>query len=142
MSHSLTAVSSKGVAEDRIRRATAPELNQQIDRQTDANILHYANALPDVIEERIEELDREWDIERTLEVNGVGAALAGLVLGTTVNKKWLIVPGVILPLLLNFSLRGWAPPVPVLRHLGMRTRSEIDRERTALLASKGDAAGA
>ena len=52
MSHSLTAVSGRAV-EDRIRRASAPELNQQIDRQTDANILHYANALPEVIDERI-----------------------------------------------------------------------------------------
>lgn len=135
MSHSLTAVSSRAVA-DRVRRASAPEMNQQIDRQTDANILHYANALPEVIDERVTELDREWDIERMLAVNGATVALAGLVLGTTVNKKWLILPGIVLPLLLNFNLRGWAPSLPVLRHLGMRSRSEIDRERTALLASK------
>jgi hypothetical protein len=140
MSHSLTAVSSRAV-EDRVRRATAPELNRQIDRQTDANILHYANAMPDVIHERIEELDREWDVERLLEVNGTSVALAGVLLGATVNRKWLILPGILLPLLLNFRLRGWAPPLPLLRHLGMRTRSEIDRERTALLASTKDAAG-
>lgn len=138
MSNSLTAVSGR-VVEDRIRRATTPELNAQIDRQTDANILHYANAMPEVIDERIEELDREWDIERLLAVNGTTVALAGLLLGTTVNRKWLILPGIILPLLLNFNLRGWAPPLPVLRHLGLRSRSEIDRERTALLASRGDA---
>ena len=90
----------------------------------------------------IEELDREWDVERMLGVNGASVALAGLVLGATVNKKWLIVPGIVLPLLLNFNLRGWAPAVPVLRRLGMRTRSEIGRERDALLASRADAAGA
>ena len=140
MSHSLTAVSGSAV-EDRIRRASAPTLNQQIDRQTDANILHYANALPDVIDERIEELEREWDIERLLAVNGTTVALAGLVLGTTVNRKWLILPGIVLPLLLNFRLRGWAPSLPVLRHLGMRSRSEIDRERIALLSSKQKSAG-
>lgn len=139
MSNSLTAVSGRAVV-DRIRRATAPELNAQIDRQTDANILHYANAMPEVIDERVEELNREWDIERLLAVNGTTVALAGLLLGTTVNRKWLILPGIILPLLLNFNLRGWAPPLPVLRHLGLRSRSEIDRERTALLASSGDAA--
>ena len=139
MSNSLTAVSGR-VVEDRIRRATTPELNAQIDRQTDANILHYANAMPEVIDERIEELDREWDIERLLAVNGTTVALAGLLLGTTVNRKWLILPGIILPLLLNFNLRGWAPPLPVLRHLGLRSRSEIDRERTALLASRSDTA--
>ena len=134
MSHSLTAVSSRTV-DDRIRRATAPEINQQIDRQTEANILHYANAMPEVIAERIEELDREWHVERLLEVKGIGLALAGLALGATRDRKWLIVPAVVLPLLLNFKLRGWAPPLPVLRHLGIRTRAEIDRERAALLAS-------
>lgn len=141
MSNALTAVSSRTV-EDLIRRATAPELNRQIDRQTDANILHYANALPEVIDERLGELDHEWDIERMLAVNGTTAALVGLLLGATRNKKWLVVPAVLLPLLLNLKLRGWAPPVPVLRHLGVRTRSEIDRERTALLASKDSAEAA
>jgi hypothetical protein len=141
MSHSLTAVSSRAV-DDRIRGATATELNEQIDRQTDANILHYANALPDVIDERIEELDREWDIERLLAVNAGTVALAGLLLGATRNKRWLILPGVAVALLLNFKQRGWAPALPLLRHLGVRTRSEIDRERMALLDSKADNAGA
>jgi hypothetical protein len=141
MSHSLTAVSSSAI-EDRIRRASAHQVNQQIDRQTDANILHYANAMPEVIDERIEELDREWDVERMLTVNGASVALAGLILGATRDKKWLIVPGIVLPLLLNLNLRGWAPALPVLRHLGMRSRSEINRERAALLASREQAEAA
>lgn len=135
MSHMLTPVSGRTI-DDRVRRSTAPELNQQIDRQTDANILHYANALPEVIAERIEELDREWDVDRLLEVKVATLALTGLTLGVTVNRKWLILPGIVLPLLLLHGLRGWSPPLPVLRHLGVRTRSEIDRERQALLASK------
>jgi hypothetical protein len=141
MSHSLTAVSSSAI-EDRIRRASAHQVNQQIDRQTDANILHYTNAMPEVIDERIEELDREWDVERMLTVNGASVALAGLILGATRDKKWLIVPGIVLPLLLNLNLRGWAPALPVLRHLGMRSRSEINRERAALLASREQAEAA
>ena len=141
MSNSLTVVSGRAI-EDRIRRATSPDLNRQIDRQTDANILHYANAMPEVIDERIEELDREWDIERLLAVNAGTVALAGLLLGATRDKKWLILPGITVALLVNFNLRGWAPALPVLRHLGLRTRSEIDRERAALLESRADSAGA
>jgi len=141
MSNSLTAVSGRAI-EDRIRRATSPELIRQIDRQTDANILHYANAMPEVIDERIEELDREWDIERLLAVNAGTVALAGLLLGATRDKKWLILPGITVALLVNFNLRGWAPALPMLRHLGLRTRSEIDRERAALLESRADSAGA
>jgi hypothetical protein len=119
---------------DRVRRSTAVELTRQIDRETDANILHYANASPEVIAERVEQLDREWDVERILEVNASTLALTGLALGATVNKKWLILPGIVLPFLLQHALQGWCPPLPVLRRLGIRTRGEIDREKYALLA--------
>ena len=137
MSHSLAAVSSNAVV-DRARNSTAAELNEQIDRQTDANILHYANASPEVIDERIEQLDGEWDIEQLLGANTASLALSGLglLLGATVSRKWLALPAVVLPVVLMQGLRGSSPPLPALRHLGVRTRAEIDRERQALLASK------
>ena len=83
---------------------------------------------------RIEALDREWDVERILEVNAPTLALTGLVLGVTVNKKWLLVPGIVLSFLLQHNLQGWCPPLPILRRLGVRTRGEIDREKYALKA--------
>jgi hypothetical protein len=126
--------SSANTDVDRVRRSTATEVTRQIDRETDANILHYANASPEVIAERVEQLDREWDVERMLEVNASTLALTGLVLGATVNKKWLILPGIVLPFLLQHAVQGWCPPLPVLRRLGIRTRGEIDREKYALLA--------
>ena len=94
MSHALTTVQDNDA--DRVRRSTALDVNRQIDRQTEANIMHYLNATPEVIRERVEELDHEWDIERMLEVNASTLALTGLVLGATVNKKWLILPGIVL----------------------------------------------
>jgi hypothetical protein len=136
MSHALTTVQDNDA--DRVRRSTALDVNRQIDRQTEANIMHYLNATPEVIRERVEELDHEWDIERMLEVNASTLALTGLVLGATVKKKWLILPAIVLPFLLQHGLRGWCPPLPVLRHLGVRTRGEIDREKYALLASIKD----
>jgi hypothetical protein len=36
------------------------------------------------------------------------------------------------------AVQGWCPPVPVLRRLGFRTASEIDHERYALKALRGD----
>ena len=84
---------------------------------------------------RIGALDREWDVERVLEVNASTLALSGLVLGVTVNKKWLLVPGVVLSFLLQHGLQGWCPPLPLLRRLGIRTRGEIDREKYALKAA-------
>lgn len=82
--------------------------------------------------DRIGELDREWDIERVLEVNASSLALTGLVLGATVDKKWLTLPAVVLPFLLQHALQGWCPPLPLLRRLGLRTQGEIDREKYAL----------
>ena len=119
---------------DRVRRSTAPEVNREIDHRTNDNIRHYANSSEEVIRRRIEELEREWDIERALEVNASTLALTGLLLGVTVNKKWLIFPGVVLSFLLQHGLQGWCPPLPILRKMGIRTRGEIDREKYELKA--------
>ena len=119
---------------DRVRRSTAPEVNREIDHRTNDNIRHYANSSEEVIRRRIEELEREWDIERALEVNASTLALTGLLLGVTVNRKWLIFPGVVLSFLLQHGLQGWCPPLPILRKMGVRTRGEIDREKYELKA--------
>lgn len=117
---------------DRVRRSTAAHVNSEIDRRTDDNIRRYAGSSREAIMDRIGELDREWDIERVLELNASSLALTGLVLGATVNKKWLAVPAIVLPFLLQHALQGWCPPLPLLRRLGLRTQGEIDREKYAL----------
>lgn len=119
---------------DRVRSSTAAHVNREIDSQTNSNIRRYANSSPDVIRRRIEELGKEWDIERVLEVNASTLALTGLLLGVTVNKKWLLLPGLVLPFLLQHGLQGWCPPLPILRRYGVRTRGEIDREKYELKA--------
>ena len=119
---------------DRVRHSTAPEVNREIDRRTISNIRRYANSSEEVINRRIAELDQEWDIERALEANASAVALTGLLLGLTVNRKWLALPTVVLSFLLQHSLQGWCPPLPLLRRLGIRTRGEIDREKYELKA--------
>lgn len=122
---------------DRVRRSSSAEANLEIDRQTDANISRYAGLSHDAIAMRLEQLDREWDVERVLEVNASTLALSGLLLGLTVNRKWLVLPGVVLSFLLQHGVQGWCPPLPVLRRMGIRTRGEIDREKYALKARLG-----
>ena len=119
---------------ERVRRSTAPQLNQQIDQQTEENIRRYAGRGETAIRRRMRELDEEWDIERLLEVNASTLALTGLVLGTAVNRKWLYLTGGVLTFLLQHGLQGWCPPLPILRRLGVRTRGEIDYEKYALKA--------
>jgi hypothetical protein len=52
--------------EGRVPANTDPEVNRQIPRPTD-NSIRYYSAHRDDIDERLDALDREWDIERTLE---------------------------------------------------------------------------
>jgi hypothetical protein len=61
-------------------------------------------------------------------------SLTGLMLGGTKNRRWFILPTVVLSFFLMHAVQGWCPPLPILRRLGFRTREEIDRERYALKA--------
>jgi hypothetical protein len=119
---------------DRVRRSTPAHLNVEIDHQTDLNIEYYKNKNKAEILDRIQMLDREWDIERLLAVNASTLALTGLILGLTKNRKWFLLPGIVLPFLLQHGVQGWCPPLPILRRYGIRTRGEIDREKYTLKA--------
>ncbi len=126
---------------DRVRENTAQQINESIDRDINAKVREYAMRPAEEITRRIGELDREWDIERLLEANASVLALAGLLLGARVDRRWLILPGIVLPFLFQHSIQGWCPPMPVLRRLGVRTRQEIDREKYALKVLRGDFSG-
>lgn len=121
----------------RVSLHTSDRLNRAIQVRTDEMVKYYAEH-PERIDERLAELDAEWDIERTLEANAASLALAGLALGTFVNRKFYVLPAVVTGFLLQHALQGWCPPVPLFRRLGVRTQAEIDEERYALKALRGD----
>lgn len=116
---------------NRVERHTAANVNHKISRRTDERIAHY-RLYPHAIGERLLELDREWDIERTLEANAASISLAGIVLGATVDRRWLFLPATVSAFLLQHAVQGWCPPLPLFRRLGVRTAREIQRERSAL----------
>ena len=123
---------------ERVPQHTAEHVNDQIRRQTEERVARIAAAGRGAIDRRLAELDREWDIERTLEANAATASLVGLTLGATVDKKWFIFPAVVAGFLLQHAVQGWCPPMPVFRRFGFRTQSEIDYERYALKSLRGD----
>lgn len=123
---------------DRIRENTPPEINRDIDRQIEASIRQYSTRGTAEISRRIVELDREWDIERWLATNASLFAFTGLTLGVLRNRAWLMLPAVVLPFLFQHAVQGWCPPLSVFRRLGVRSRREIDREKFALKAMRGD----
>ena len=122
----------------RVRENTRPRVQSIIDAQIQESVRFYATQSKSAISDRIDELDREWDIERVIEANASGLAFSSLVLGLTASKKWFIVTGTVLGFLFQHATQGWCPPVPILRKLGVRTRKEIDREKYALKALRGD----
>jgi hypothetical protein len=126
------------VTRERVRENTAAEINQQIRQQTERNIMHSIVGGPEEIARRLEELDREWDVERMLETMAPSFTLLGLTLSVTNGRKWLIVPAIVQTFFLQHALQGWCPPVPLLRRLGFRTMDEINEERYALKALRGD----
>lgn len=122
----------------RVPLHTSDAANERIRRETEQNIRRLRHAGPTAIQRRLEELDAEWDIERTLEANAATVSLIGTALGATVDRRWFALPGIVATFLLQHAVQGWCPPLPVFRRLGFRTAAEIDRERYALKALRGD----
>lgn len=120
------------LSNDRVRRNTADKLNRKIDQQTDANVRKYAALGSGVMESRLQQLDVEWDVERSLQLASGLNVLIGLTLGLTINKKWFLLSAVSAAFLVQHTVQGWCPPLPVLRYFGVRTKEEIDLEREAL----------
>ena len=122
---------------NRVPSHTDEEINRRIREETERRLAYYETH-SDEIPARLAELDREWDIERTLEANASTLAFTGVLLGTTVDRRWLALPALVSAFLFQHAVQGWCPPLPILRRLGFRTADEINEERVALKALRGD----
>lgn len=129
------------IQQDRVREHSPEKFNQRIDRATQRRILRAGGESKAALSRRLEQLDGEWDMERVLETNASALALGGVLLGLLVNKKFFVIPCLVLPFLLQHAIQGWCPPVPMFRSRGVRTRKEIDTEKSAVKALRGDFAG-
>ena len=122
----------------RVADHTPATVNDRIRRQIEENVAMFGNAGPEILERRLQELDREWDIERVLETNAASVMLLGVLVGMTKNRGWFLLSAIAASFLLQHAVQGWCPPVVWFRRLGFRTASEIDYERYALKALRGD----
>jgi hypothetical protein len=123
---------------ERVPQHTAEHVNEEIGRQTEERVARCAAAGREAIDRRLAELDHEWDIERTLEANAATLTAAGAALALLSDRRFALLPLVVGSFLLQHAVQGWCPPVPVFRRLGFRTQPEIDYERYALKALRGD----
>jgi len=117
---------------DRVRERTSANVLAKLDRRTAARVFKCAREGAGAIEARIEELDREWDIERYLDVNFLAVSAISEELGRRGNRVFMALFRAQQVFLLMHATIGWCPPTELFRRLGVRTQKEIDAERAVL----------
>jgi hypothetical protein len=123
---------------DRVRAHSDRAQNRRVDRQTRNCLEQHAAHDREAIGRHIELLEREWDVERYLQMNAGLVSLSGIVLGAFVNRRFLVLPAAVFGFFFQHAAQGWCPPLPVFRKMGVRTRREINKEKYALKALRGD----
>jgi hypothetical protein len=123
---------------DRVRAHSNRLQNRRIDAQTQQCLQRYAPADREAISRHVDALNREWDVERYLQMNAGIVSLSGVVLGAVVSRRFLVLPAVVFGFFFQHATQGWCPPLPVFRKMGVRTRREINQEKYALKALRGD----
>lgn len=126
---------------DKAAQSTPARINQKISETTEASLAEHLAGGPGAVARRIDELDREWDVERALETTAATLTVTGALLGAFVDRRFFLVPVAVGGFLLQHTLQGWCPPLPLFRALGFRSAREIDEERYALKAARGDFVG-
>jgi hypothetical protein len=70
---------------------------------------------------------------------GASGAVLFWITMSIVRKRFLILPALVVAgFLLQSAIRGWSPPMNLLRRLRLRTREEIEEEKYALKVLRGD----
>ena len=122
---------------DRVTQNTDRQINDRIQHEMEMRLAYFSQH-PEQIDRRLAELDREWDIERVLETGSSTLTLTGLLLSIIGSRKWLLLSLAVQGFFMQHALEGWCPPLPLFRRLGVRTAEEINQERYALKALRGD----
>ena len=121
---------------DRVRSMSSESANRRIDRTTGESIARAVAGGRTAMEQRLSELQQEWNVDRALVLNFSVLVLAQLIAARR-DRRWLWGPLLQTPFLIMHATVGWCPPVLWFRPLGFRTRFEIQAEREALLKHLG-----
>lgn len=123
----------------RVAINTHPSTNASIRNNTLRRINIYKNSSDKILSDNVGKLNSEWDVERVLELKAACIVLGSTILGLKTNKKyWFLISGTAGLFLLQHSLQGWCPPVPLIRKFGFRTSEEINNEKIVYKLLKDD----
>ena len=117
---------------DRVRNMSSESANRRIDIRTQDSIERASAGGRAAMEQRLTELQQEWDVDRVLMLNFATLVFAQL-LAAKRDRRWLWGPLIQTPFLIMHATIGWCPPSLWFRPMGFRTRFEIQAEREALL---------
>ena len=126
---------------DELLEATMKKIEPDIEENPHAALEEHLAGGRQAIDERLSALDREYGVERALEAGAAAITVAGTALGAFVNRRFLILPAVVAGFLVQHAIQGRCLPHAALRALGFRTAHEIEEERYALKAARGDFVG-
>ena len=120
------------VSQSKAQDNTSDSINQEIERQIEANVGYFKRQSNEAIKERINSLEREWDAGRA--ASGINATLAIAATGLSLasSKKWHFLTAAAGAFMLQQALLGWSPPLALARRMRIRTLNEIKLEKQAL----------
>lgn len=133
----MTGIELGGIAKQSSRAQVLPRLDAKVRQRTRESVAYHADH-PEEVDARFRALDREWGVERWLQLNSALLSLVGLGLGALRGPRWLLLPAVVQGFLAQHAVQGFCPPLLLLRWLGVRTASEVERERAALKVLRGE----
>jgi hypothetical protein len=120
------------------QEAQTQEKDSIVDR-TFEMVKEFAHKGRKKITERIEQIDKELDLERAIHLGFGALAVTGAALCYAKgNKNWLLLSVGAGCLLIADNLTGITGKIPFLKKLGLRLKNEILHERYALKAFRGD----
>ena len=99
---------------DRVRKNLLSKLNIKVEKDIIAVINNLKDKSPEVIHQRILEIETEWSIERRIETFASMLLLTSSILALTKDKKWAYLTGNVAAFLLQHGIQGWCPPLPLL----------------------------
>lgn len=122
----------------RVEWNTSAQLAQEIEDQLKENISRYLHADRTLIDQRLKELDAEWNVERLIETEAPSMIALGIALGLGQDRRWFALSAMAASMVILHSFQGWYPLLPLFRRLGIRSQNEIEQERSALRVLRGD----
>ena len=127
------------MAHDMTLNTVVPDGNT-IDRKccTEDVLAQVVYAGPAAIDLRLAQLDQEWTIGRSVKVIAALGVLTGLIFAFYVSPWWLMLPAVMGVLLLQYAFSRHSLLTHFFRGFDLRHSIEIEHERLALKALRGD----